>query len=170
MRSAKFGLWIVGSLLVNVLASEAVQADSASQYAFGDWSGEREELASKGIAFDFAYGSEIAHNLTGGSKKLTRNAGQLQLDAAVDLAKLWGWSGAAFHFTITERDGNNLNTDANINALMQPQEVYGRGQTWRLTQMWYSQDLWDKAVEVKLGRLAVGEDFSTVMPGAMTPP
>lgn len=139
--------------------SSAAQA-ADSDYFFGDWGGERTHLADEGIVFDFAYGSEIAHNAAGGDRRLTRNAGQLQLDSATDLDKLWGWQGAGFRFTITERDGKNLNTDANLHELMQSQEVYGRGQTWRLTQLWYSQDLFDQRLQLKLGRLAVGEDFS----------
>lgn len=138
----------------------AVHAND-TPYAFGDWNGEREKLADKGVLLNFAYGSEIAHNLTGGDKRLTRNAGQLTLDATFDLDKLWGWRGASFRTTISERDGNNLNSDTGIDALMQSQEVYGRNQTWRLTQFWYGQDLFNGHLQLKLGRLAVGEDFST---------
>jgi porin len=39
------------------------------------------------------------------------------------------------------------------------QEVYGRGQTWHLTQLWLNQKLLDDLLEVKFGRMTVGEDF-----------
>lgn len=139
----------------------ASQAQSAGDYAFGDWNGEREKLIDKGVNLNVSYGSEIAHNQTGGDKQLTRNAGQLVLDGQFDLNKLFGWNGATFRMTITERDGNNLNQDAGINSLMQSQEVYGRNQTWRLSQFWYGQDLFDQKLQIKVGRLAVGEDFSS---------
>lgn len=148
----------VTALALSYGAAAWAQSDS---YAFGDWNGEREKLIEEGVTLNVSYGSEIAHNFTGGDKDLTRNAGQLVLDSEFDLAKLWGWNGAKFHMTVTERDGNNLNSDAGINSLMQSQEVYGRNQTWRLTQMWYSQDLFDKTLQLKVGRLAVGEDFSS---------
>lgn len=141
-------------------AAGVAHADD-TPYAFGDWNGERQRLAEQGVTLNFAYGSELAHNFSGGDRQLTRHAGQLTLDATFDLDKLWGWRGATFRTTVTERDGNNLNNDAGIDALMQPQEVYGRNQTWRLTQFWYGQDLLDGHVQLKLGRLAVGEDFST---------
>jgi porin len=154
VAAAKLLLAVTG-----VCAAGAAHADD-SDYLFGDWGGERTRLADDGIVFNFAYGSEIAHNVSGGERRLTRNAGQLSLDSAIDLDKLWGWQGAGFRFTLTERDGNNLNVDAGLHELMQSQEVYGRGQTWRLTQLWYSQDLFDQHLQLKLGRLAVGEDFS----------
>jgi len=142
------------------LASATVVRADDSAYAFGGWSGERARLADSGVLLGSSYVSEVAHNLSGGNKQLTRHAGQLAFDATFDLDKLWGFSGALFRVTITERDGNSLNRDAGIDALMQPQEVYGRNQTWRLTQFWYGQDLAGGAVQLKVGRLAVGEDFS----------
>lgn len=158
-----------GSLLsLLALACAAQAAGPGDAYALGDWNGERSRLAAEGIVFDLEYGSEVAHNLTGGARHMTSNTGQLSLDSAFDLDKLWGWRGASFRFTISDRSGNNLNTAAGINALMQPQEVWGRNQTWRLTQLWYGQDLLDKKLQVKLGRLAVGEDFSTFDCGFMS--
>ena len=42
---------------------------------------------------------------------------------------------------------------------MQVQEIFGRGNTIRWTQFWYDQLLFDDVVDVKLGRMGVGEDF-----------
>jgi len=161
---------LYGAALLSLLAlsSAARAAGPGDAYAFGDWNGERSKLAADGIVFDLGYGTEVAHNVTGGDRHMTSNTGQLSLDSAFDLNTLWGWQGASFRFTISERSGNNLNTAAGINALMQPQEVWGRNQTWRLTQLWYGQDLFDKIVQIKLGRLAVGEDFSTFDCGFMS--
>jgi len=39
--------------------------------------------------------------------------------------------------------------------------VYGRGQTWRITQFWYEQAYFDKALDWKIGRMTVGEDFAS---------
>jgi porin len=41
------------------------------------------------------------------------------------------------------------------------QEIYGRGQTFRITQLWYEQKLAGDAVAIKAGRATVGEDFSS---------
>ena len=41
------------------------------------------------------------------------------------------------------------------------QEVWGRGQTWRLTQLWLKQQYFDGALDVKFGRFGEGEDFNS---------
>jgi porin len=141
------------------LPSPALLAND-SPYALGDWGGSRQKLAAEGVTFNLNYVSELARNQTGGDKRLTRHTGQLTLDGLLDLDKLAGWEGASLRLTITERDGNSLNNDAGINALMPIQEVYGRNQTWRLTQFWFEQDFLDKKLQLKLGRLGPGGDFS----------
>ena len=62
--------------------------------------------------------------------------------------------------TITDRNGRNLGADANIGNNQLIQEVYGRGQTWHLTEFSLEQDFFDGALAVKAGRLPVGEDFA----------
>jgi porin len=132
-----------------------------SDYLTGDWGGERARLASEGVQLNVNYTGEAANNPKGGDRELTRYTGQLAIDVALDLEKLWGWQGAKFQLSITDRGGRNLSDDAHLGALQQVQEVYGRNQTWRLTQMWYSQDLFGDHLNVKLGRLTVGADFAS---------
>jgi len=134
-------------------------ASGPAPYLFGDWNGERTHLEDEGVSFSFGYHSEIAHNFTGGDKSLTRNAGQLSLGMDLDLQKLWGWQGAAFHFLVSERDGNNLSDDANLNELMQTQQIYGRGQTWHIPHLYLTQTLLDGHLDLSLGRMSVGDEF-----------
>ena len=62
--------------------------------------------------------------------------------------------------TWTDRNGSNLSDDARLGTLQQVQEVFGRGQTLRLTQFWYDQKFIDGAVDWKIGRITFGEDFA----------
>lgn len=142
------------------LASLPARAEDPPQQLFGDWGGFRTDLANKGIQFQLGYVEEIAGNTSGGDQHLTRAAGQLTLGTTLDMQKLFGLQGGTFQMTVTDRNGNNLSADANLNTLMQVQEVFGRGNIFRLTQMWYEQKLFDDAVSVKFGRMGVGEDFS----------
>jgi carbohydrate-selective porin OprB len=48
-----------------------------------------------------------------------------------------------------------------FSGLSSVQEVWGRGQTWRLTQMWYRPQFFAGALDLKLGRLGVNEDFNS---------
>jgi porin len=137
----------------STLAAAAVALGAANAYAddiatsphlFGTWGGLRTRLADRGIAFDFAYGSQVAHNVSGGTERLTRYADQWVFGSTLDLNRLWGWEGGTFQATITDRNGRNLGADANIGNNMLVQEVYGRGQTLHLTQFWLNQKLLDE--------------------------
>lgn len=138
-----------------------VHADdiASSPHLLGDWGGQRERLAGQGLVFNFAYGSQLAHNFSGGTDRLTRYTDQWEFGATLDLDKRWGWKGGTFQFTLTDRNGRNLGADANIGNNMLIQEVYGRGQTWHLTQLWLNQKLLEERLELKFGRMTVGEDF-----------
>ncbi|WP_239017716.1 carbohydrate porin [Sphingomonas aracearum] len=125
----------------------------------GDWQKIRTRLGEQGIGLTARYASESGYNFAGGERKLFRETGQFDVGALLDLDKLVGLQGGAFQATITWRRGYDLTTDAGLNTLQQVQEVYGRGQTVRVTQLWYEQKIGDR-VEVKLGRTNPGEDFA----------
>lgn len=125
----------------------------------GDWQDIRTRMGERGIGLSARYASETAYNFTGGDRNLVAETGQFDFGALLDLGKLVGWSGAALQGTVTWRRGIDLTTTAGLGALQQVQEVYGRGQTVRLTQLWLQQKLGSK-VEVKLGRTNPGEDFA----------
>lgn len=86
----------------------------------------------------------------GDGSNLLRNADQFVFGATFDTNKLFGWSGGTFQMTITDRNGQNLSADANLGTLMQVQEIYGRGNTFRWTRFWCDQLLLDNVVDLKL--------------------
>ena len=153
----------VAAAAVLALGAASAHADdvTTSPNLLGDWGGLRTRLADQGITFNLGYGSEVAHNFSGGTEHLTRYTDQWVLGTTLDLNRLWGWKGAAFQATITDRNGRDLGADAHIGNNMLIQEVYGRGQTWHLTQFWLNQKLLDDRLQIKLGRLTVGEDFAS---------
>lgn len=130
-------------------------------YLFGDWAGLRTSLAERGVTLNLGYTGEAAHNFSGGQDKMTRYTDQWVFGATMDLDKLLGWHGGTFQMTITDRNGRNLGADAGIGNNMLIQEVYGRGQTWHMTQFWLNQSFLDNRVQWKIGRLTVGEDFAS---------
>jgi porin len=125
----------------------------------GDWQAIRTRLGQRGIGVTARYASESGYNFAGGDRQLFRETGQFDAGVLLDLDKLIGLTGGAFQATVTWRRGRNLTADAGINALQQVQEVYGRGQTVRVTQLWYEQRI-GRDVEVKVGRTNPGEDFA----------
>ena len=148
-------------MLALALASVDTFADETSpnQGLLGDWGGLRTRLYQQGVDFQLGYTTETAGNTQGGDRHLVRNADQFNIGTTLDLDKLLGWSDARFQVTITERNGKNLSDDANLGTLQQVQEIFGRGQTWYWTQFWYDQTFLDGTLDLKLGRLGVGEDF-----------
>jgi len=147
-------------VLLAFMSVPAVAQDaSPHQGLLGDWGGARTRLYQSGIDFQFSYFAEPAYNLSGGASKLLRSADQIVAGTTLDLDKLWGWPKATFQLTLTNRNGDNLSADANLNTLMQVQQVYGRGSITRLTELSYQQTVLDGALDLKLGRLGVGSDF-----------
>ena len=140
------------------LGVRAADADS-DRGSFADWSDFRGRLHDQGVSLHFGYTSELAYNSQGGDTHLTRYADQVMLSGTFDLERLFGLPGSTFQATITERHGRSLSADANLGTLLEVQEIYGGGQTWRWTQFWYGGSFLNGALNVKVGRMTVGEDF-----------
>jgi len=152
---------LVTALAAMLAPPTAAAADlDGSPYLLGDWNGQRSRLAEKGVTFRLGYVSEIAANTSGGSDKKIRNSDQWLFGSTLDLGKLWGWQGARFRVDITNRNGHNLSSDAGLGTFQQVQEVYGRGQTWRLTNFYLQQALLDDRLRLKFGRMPIGSDFA----------
>jgi porin len=115
-------------------------------YLFGDLG--RTQLKEKGIDLGLTLGNESVGNVTGGSRNTAANAGQLWFGAKFDMGKLAGIQGGTIGLTLVDRFGKNLNTEADIPALQLTNEVFGRGNILRLTQLYYSQKLFDDRLEL----------------------
>jgi porin len=151
----------VTALLVLAAAATVGVADenSPSEGLLGDWDGARTRLYQRGVDLQLAYFAEPAYNITGGTQHLLRNADQITMGATLDLERLWHWPKATFQLTLTDRNGNNLSSDADLRTLMQVQEVFGRGNILRLTEISYEQAFFQDVLDVKVGRLGVGGSF-----------
>ncbi len=160
-------LSVVGAMALagSAQAADAFSADSP--WMTGDWGGTRTELLDKGYDFSLEYVGEAASNLDGGYNDNTtaRYSDQFAFGLKVDLQKAFGWHDAEFKLAITERSGRNISNDRigdpRAGTLSSSQEVWGRGQTWRLTQMWIKQKYFDGALDLKFGRYGPGEDFAS---------
>lgn len=143
-----------------LLAQPAQAQDGASYGLTGDWGGLRQRLDAKGWDFQLGYTFEPAYNTSGGARRELDAAGQFAIGATADLSRLINVPTGKIQFTITHREGRNLSSDSGIGALQDLQEVYGRGNVWRIADLYYQQSLFRGALDVKLGRMAEGEDFA----------
>ncbi|ALI06206.1 MULTISPECIES: carbohydrate porin [Pseudomonas] len=146
-------------------AADAFSADS--EWMTGDWGGERTKLIEQGIDIKADFVGEMGANLHGGynDDKTARWSQQFGLGVALDLEKLAGWGDTEAKIQFTRRDGRNISNDRigdpRAGTLSSSQEVWGRGQTTRLTQLWIKQKYFDSKLDVKAGYFGEGEDFNT---------
>ena len=149
------------ALLVCCEAARAGAPQPFSDELFLDWNDLRDLLREQGFDFRIGYVSETATNAQGGAKELWRYTDQWTFAMKLDLQKLFGLKHALFNFVITDRDGHNLSADANLGNLQEVQEVYGRGQTWRFTELWYDQKYMNDRLDWKFGKFPEGDDFAS---------
>jgi len=160
-------LSVLGALGLAGTAQAADAFDVNSPWMSGDWGGTRTELLNKGYDFSLEYVGEVGSNLKGGYDDDTtaRYSDQFALGVKFDLQKILGWHDAEAKVTITERSGRNISNDRigdpRGGTFSSSQEVWGRGQTYRLTQMWIKQKYFDGALDIKAGRFGPGEEFNS---------
>ncbi len=104
--------------------------------------------------------NEVVHNVAGGTTSPADYADQATPGATFDLARLMELSNAAFQLTYAIRTGHNLVDDAQLGTLQLVQEVWGRGQTARLTEFSYDQTFFNSLLDWKVGRFSMGADFA----------
>lgn len=164
--------WVVSCLSVLSLSlfTHHTQAASSAfdphgQWLLGDWNGQRTALQDQGYNFSADYTGEFAGVLD--SKQHSSHGseftGQLALGTHFDLNKILGWQDTEAQITVTYRDGQSLSQTADglQGHLSSTQEVWGRGQTWRLTDLWIKKKFLDQALDIKVGRFGEGEDFNS---------
>jgi len=139
-------------------AADTQQQLNSRSTLTGDWGGLRTRLSDGGVDLTAGYTSEAAANVSGGDHHDAAETGQFAFGATVDMDKLVGLRGGTFQATITLRRGHDLDQTAGLGTLQQVQEVYGRGQTWRLTEFWYQQQF-GNGIDLKAGRLTMSSDF-----------
>ncbi|MFV5586010.1 carbohydrate porin [Acinetobacter oleivorans] len=146
-------------------AQAAAAFDPNSPWMLGDWNGQRTALQAQGYDFSFGYTGEYAGILD--SKNISTHGsaytGQLALGTHFDLNKILGWQDTEAQITLTYRDGQSLSehSPALAGHLSSVQEVWGREQTWRLTDLWIKKKFLDQKLDVKVGRFGEGEDFNS---------
>jgi carbohydrate-selective porin OprB len=139
------------------------------RFVTGDWGGWRTQLHNWGIDFNLDYYSEMAGNVSGGKDNFSgfkkgfgqswAYADQFLLGLDLDFQKLVGWEGGSFRAYFTKRDGDSLSAYTNPAPLQQYQQIFGRGQTWRISDLWFKQKFANDVVEWKVGLIPVGEEF-----------
>src|SRR5215470_15325635 len=127
------------------------------EHLLGDWYGTRTWLEDQGITPTLTFVTDSLGNPSGGKNQGFTTANNLGLDLNFDLEKLCGFEGASFLLSMSYRFGGSLSANY-IHNVFTVQQVFG-GETFHLINITYQQKLFDDRVELRLGRIAAGDDF-----------
>ncbi|MEH3117288.1 MAG: carbohydrate porin [Methylorubrum populi] len=111
-----------------------------------------------GLTFILNYTSQSAINPIGGIRQGSAYTGQILFGIDADLGRLAGIEGGSLHTLVTQRHGRSLSNDF-IGNDTSVQEIYGGGQTARLTLLSYQQKLFDDRLDIEFGRLGANINF-----------
>ncbi|MDR3516041.1 MAG: carbohydrate porin [Azospirillaceae bacterium] len=156
----------IAALMVPVAASAQTATTTASPMAplaGASLAPYYNDLVNDGIYLSGRYNGEFATNPSGGIRNGALFTGELSLGAVFDMDKLAGISGGALHVTATDRAGNNL-AARDIGNSISVQQIYGQGQTYKLTEFYWDQALFGDHLEIQAGRLAAASGFADASP------
>ena len=139
---------LCGGLSLLALTPACVLADTTDNLMnrstlTGDWGGERQKLADKGVKLTGDYNSETFSNLHGGIKHGTRYSQQVRIGAQFDMSKLLGTADAGLvQITINDRRGHSASEDLVGNRL--PIQENAGGNYTRLSEFSYQRTLFSE--------------------------
>jgi porin len=138
---------------------EEFEAMLGRDHLTGDWGGLRPKLRALGIVPSLTFVTDVQGNPLGGRHQGLRETNDLGLDVAVDLERLVGWKGGRFDVSLSLRSGTSLTT-ADIGNVFNVAEICC-GHTYRLANVYLEQSLADDVVNIRVGRIATGDEFLT---------
>jgi len=129
----------------------------AQEYMFGNWGGLRTKLLNLGVTPSITFATDVLGNPVGGIRHALREFDNLGLDVNVDFGKLAGLEGTQFHVSVSQRSGKNLSKNDIGNVFNVAQLCCGP--TFRLVHVYLEQSLWQDQFNIRLGRIAAGDEF-----------
>src|SRR5678810_902962 len=127
------------------------------EHLLGDWYGTRTWLEERGVTPTLSFVTDSLGNPSGGKEQGFTTANNVGLDLNFDLEKLGVLEGGSFLLSMSYRFGGSLSATY-IHNVFTVQQVFG-GETFHLINLTYQQKLFDDRVELRLGRIAAGDDF-----------
>ena len=148
-----------------VAPAEAPAAAAPAEHLLGDWGGLRHRLSDHGCNFTVQYIGEVAGNVAGGVRRGAVYNGLLIVAGDADLEKAAGWQGAAFHVGALLPHGRSL-TDDYVHDLARLSNLDASDHV-HLFELWLEQTFAAGKFSVRLGQLAVDQEFAFTTEGAL---
>ena len=140
-----------------VLPAVAEDGLFEQQTLTGDWGGMRKTLKDAGVDLNANDTSEMLSNPVGGFKQTTIYQGLLTMTLNLDLEKLANWPGATIYAEAYQISGRGLSRSA-IGNLLAVSTIEALVSS-RLNDLWFQQELLDRQVSVRIGQIALDDEF-----------
>jgi porin len=113
----------------------------------------------RGVKFTLTYVADVLANLSGGLRRGAVYEGRLNAAIDLDLGKLAGTPGLAFHANAFESHGPRLSAQyiGNVMPVSSIEELA----TTRLYEAWFEQKFWNDNFSIRTGQLAADAEFIT---------
>ena len=151
---------ILFTAVISDLASQPVAAQEGffeRDRLTGDWGGLRKQWEDAGVALSVTDVSETLSNPTGGIRQLSIYQGLLDASLNIDLDKLLKWPGATFYTDGYWISGEGLSRNA-IGNLLAVSSIEALA-SMRLHDMWLQQEFLDQQVSIRMGQIAIDDEF-----------
>jgi porin len=130
-------------------------SEHSRSYLFGNWDGKRDELASRGVVFDFFYIADLQANPVGGVRQSEACWGRVRGTMDIDFGRLMDWDGFTFHATGVWQFGKDLGTD--MGTLANPSGL-ASAHGARVDSFWIQKTFFKNRALVRVGQFG-GLDF-----------
>ena len=130
----------------------------------GDWGGLRSALAERGVIIMLSETAETLGNVTGGVKTGAIFEGRLTSAIGIDLNKAIGWSGGSFYADAYQIHGRGLSGN-NLHNLLTVSSIEAE-RSARLHEVYLEQGFLNNAASLRLGNIAVDDEFIASQYGA----
>lgn len=132
---------------------------SSREYLTGNWGGSRDKLMDWGLTPTATYSAAILGNPVGGMRKGIKYSGLLNVYLDFDLEKLLKIGGTRFVVSGAWAFGENLSA-ADIGNFFTVSNDFN-GKFIGLYQLFIETNLWEDKFTLAVGRMGIGDDFST---------
>jgi porin len=138
-------------------APNGLMAFLTRDYLLGDWGGHRSALAKKGVEFEFFYYGALPWNVSGGLARGNEFQGVMAMMMDLDTEKLLGFHGGHFHAGSLYIHGRRFSPNhvGDLNQVSLIDFAHG----FRLWELWYEQKFLADKFSLKLGQMAIDQDF-----------
>lgn len=132
---------------------------STREYLTGDWGGLRDRLIDWGLTPTANYNATLQGNPVGGMRKGVKYAGLLNVYLDFDLEKLLKLGGTRLVVSGAWAFGENLSAKDIGNFFTVSNDFNGK--FIGIYQLFIESNLWNDRLTIAVGRMGIGDDFST---------